>query len=303
MASSSSNEADILVVGGDSMIGAAIATAAGALGLRVIATTRRSTPGMAQLDLADPKKWDWLEGVRARTAVLAAAVARLDACHLDPEASSRVNVTGTVELGRRLAARGTHLIHLSTNQVFSGETPSPAEDAPLSPANVYGRQKADAEAGLLSLGPTATVLRLTKVIHPGMALFQGWADALAEGRMVRPARDMALAPVTVDLVVQAVLALAKLGWAAPERTAGIFHLSAADEISYADAALVVARRLGADPALVRPVDSVAAGYVREQPPRHTIMACGRLRSVTGIAPPGAAAALAACLPVMTGSAA
>jgi dTDP-4-dehydrorhamnose reductase len=298
------SDVDILVVGGDGMIGSAIATAARAQGLRVLTTSRR--PGITGddgrlLDLADPGGWGWLAGVRARTAVLSAAVARLDACHLDPAGSARVNVTGAVELGHRLVAAGTHVIHLSSNQVFSGDTPAPAEDAPVSPPNVYGQQKAAAERGLLALAPPdgtpgATILRLTKVIYPGMPLIRGWLDALARGQEVRPARDMALAAVTVELVARTVLGLARLGRETPDRAGGIFHLSAADEVSYAEAAAFVARHAGADPGLVRAVDAVAAGYLREQPPRHTLMAGDRLRLMTGITPPGVRDALAACLP-------
>ncbi|MDE1145425.1 MAG: sugar nucleotide-binding protein [Azospirillaceae bacterium] len=304
MASSFSSEADLLVVGGDSMIGTAAAKAARARGLRVVVTTRRpgmDTPQTLPLDLADPGGWGWVADLRVATVFLCAAVARLDACHIDPEGSARVNVTGTVELARRLMAQGAHVIHLSSNQVFKGDAPSPAEDAPVSPANTYGAQKAEAERSLLALvpppgRPAATILRLTKVIHPGMPLFTGWIDQLAAGRVVRPARDMALAPVTVDLVVEAMLALADRGREDPAAVPGIFHLSATDEISYAEAAAFVARRQGADAGLMQAVDSVAAGYLREQPPRHTIMATGRLRRLTGIMPPGAEAALSACLP-------
>jgi dTDP-4-dehydrorhamnose reductase len=297
-------DVDLLVVGGDSLIGGVLAAMARAQGLRVLTTTRR--PGVTgddvpPLDLANPADWGWLSGVRAHTAVLCAAVARLDACHLDPEGTARINVTGAVELGRRLMAAGTHVIHLSSNQVFGGDNPAPVEDTAVSPANVYGQQKAAAERGLLALAPPlgtsgATILRLTKVIHPGMALIQGWLDALAQGREIRPARDMALAAVTVDLVAETVLALAHLGRSAPDQASRIFHLSAADEVSYAEAAAFVARRVGADPALIQPVEAVAAGYLREQPPRHTIMAGDHLRAATGITPPGVHEALAACLP-------
>ena len=45
-------------------------------------------------------------------------------------ASTRqVNVANTIELMRRLADRGTHLVFLSSSQVFDGETANPTEEA------------------------------------------------------------------------------------------------------------------------------------------------------------------------------
>ena len=64
---------------------------------------------------------------------------------IDPKTNHVVN---TIDLMRRLADRGTHLVFLSSSQVFDGETPAPTEDAATAPKNEYGAQKLAVEQAM-----------------------------------------------------------------------------------------------------------------------------------------------------------
>lgn len=301
MDSSSSNDAASpagvsLVIGGDSMIGRALTTALDADGEAVFATTRRrDTIGgrrlYADLDSAD---WDTALSRPFATAYLCAAMARLDACHADPERAMRVNARHMAMLAEALATRGCYSVFLSTNQVFAGTKPAPPPDEPVAPTTAYGRSKAAAERGILALASNSQavapgVLRLSKVVEPGMALFASWIERLHRGEDVLAARDMTMAPLPVALVVEALRAMAA------RRTTGIVQLAATREISYVDAALHIAGRIGAPAALVRPVDSVSAGFLKEQPPPHTLLDGRRAFHELGIAPAEPFAALDACI--------
>lgn len=289
-------EADILIVGGDSLIGGHAARRLAGTGLTVHATTRRTdgalrSPDRPFVDLA-AEEWAALDGARYRTAVLCAAVARLADCRRDPAGAAAVNVTGTVALARRLAEQGTRVLFLSTNQIFDGTTAPQRADALPNPVTEYGRQKAAAEAGILAL-PGAAVLRLTKIVHPGMALFDGWAADLRAGRPVSPFGDFRFAPVAVELVAETILRLSHLESA---EMAGIWQLSAPADITYADAARHIAERLGCDPALVRPVFGSAADALGgDLPPPFSALDGSRVRDRLGLTPPDAATAVAACL--------
>lgn len=298
MASSSSTEAspteiDALVVGGDGMLGARTAGRLAAAGLSVHATTRRqetATPDRPFIDLA-AGRWESLAPAHYRTAILCAAAARLADCRNDPEGTAAVNVTGTVALARWLAERGTRVLFLSTNQVFDGRLPEPRPaEAPYSPITEYGRQKAAAEEGILPLRGAA-VLRLTKVVHPGMPLFDGWAAELRAGRPIEPFGDFHFAPVSADLVTEVLLRLC--AHSVPE---GIWQLSAPADVTYADAARQIAARLGCDPALVRPVHGVAHKVMGgDRPPAWSALDCSRLRRDLGIEPPPALQTVADCV--------
>jgi dTDP-4-dehydrorhamnose reductase len=276
----------ILIVGGDSEIATATAAHLRASGYDVAATTRRRDRVAADrpfLDLAQPVE-DWVipDGVGA--ACLCAAIARLNDCARDPEGSARVNVTGTVALADKLLARGIPVLFLSTDKVFDGTRPHvPAETAPY-PVSEYGRQKAAAEAVFgvrMGQGAPVAILRLAKIVSPGMDLLRQWIASLRAGKAIRAFDDMMMAPTPVALVAAAIERLLA------EPTAGIFQLTGPRDVAYSEIALRLARRIGADPALVEAVSAYSAGLPPGSTARHTTLDSSALRERYAIAVPDA----------------
>ena len=232
-----------LVVGGDSLVGSAIQAHCRGLGLPVEVSSRR--PGAGQgpdaffLDLGDP---DFTPLARRQYAVafICAAVTSMQACQAEPGRTRQINVVNTIELMRRLADRGTHLVFLSSSQVFDGERSAPGEDAATGPKNEYGRQKLAVEEAISREAMPAAILRPTKILadHP-VGVFKGWFEALTSGRPVHAATNLALSPVMVGDVATAAERLAA------GRHCGIWHLGSSDDIVYWDAARLMAemRRL------------------------------------------------------------
>lgn len=295
-----------LVVGGDSMIGRALITALRADGDVVFATTRRRDAVNEQRLFVDLEAGVWTDLLnrRFKTAYFCAAMARLDACHADPARAMRVNAEQPAALAAALAARGCYVIYLSTNQVFDGAAPCPAHDAPVNPTSVYGRSKAAGEHRVLTIGADAAalsqlsaqptvvspgVLRLSKVVEPGMALLANWAERLRLGGAIQAAEDMTLAPLPVSQVVAALRSMAL------RRSVGVLQLAAGGEITYVDAARHVARRVGVPLDRVEPVAAVAAGFLKEQPPRHTLLNGDRILNELSIHPIDPFDALDTCL--------
>ncbi len=268
---------DILVVGGDGTIGSALVRRLTGRGARVLATGRR--PGAAlSLDLGAPEEtWPALPP-GLRTAFVCAAVARQDQCRRDPEGSRRVNVTGTLALVRRLRAMGTAVVWLSTNQVFEGFAPHIPADAPRSPRQTYGRQKAEAEEALLGLGDGVCVVRLSKVVTSDMPLVRGWLERIRAGRTIRPFHDMTIAPVAIDRLVDA---LDRIGARAPS---GVVQYTGPQDLSYAEAARLVADAIGVPDAPMEPMSWRDAGLDLEWVPPYTSLDVARLVEEFGIRP-------------------
>jgi dTDP-4-dehydrorhamnose reductase len=81
-----------------------------------------------------------------------AAYTDVDGCALNPEQAYRVNALGTQNVALACREVGAALVHISTNEVFSGENPQGYEEwMPLSPRNPYGISKAAAEHHVCSL--------------------------------------------------------------------------------------------------------------------------------------------------------
>lgn len=276
----------ILLVGGDSEIAAATATHLHTRGHDVVATTRRPDRVAADrpfLDLSQPVD-DWPIPDDVGAVCLCAAVARLNDCARDPEGSRRINVAGTITLARQLLARGIPVLFLSTDKVFDGERAHVPANAPPCPVSEYGRQKAAAEAALgemMQAGAAAAVLRLAKIVMPGMELLRQWIAELNAGRRVRAFHDMMMAPTPVALVAAAIERLL----AVP--TSGVFQLTGPRDVDYGAVALYLAKRIDVDPGLVETVSAYSAGLPAGSTARNTTLDSSALAERFGIVVPDA----------------
>ena len=281
-----------LVVGGDGLIGRALARRLEGEGRTVLATTRRHGCAAARrphLELAqDPSAWTPPQPVSV--AFLLAAAANQLSCCADPAASRRINVDHTVALARRLVSLGAFVVFTSTNLVFDGEEARYQTCAAPHPTSEYGRQKAEAEQALLALGPRVAIVRLTKVLAAEMPLIGRWVESLKAGQPVEAFTDLICAPMPVDFVAEA---LARIG---AQARGGLFHLSGADEVSYADLARSLARRLGVDGALVRPTTSAAAGVTLQSLPKHSSLDAQDVAESFSLPPPHLDAVIESCVP-------
>jgi dTDP-4-dehydrorhamnose reductase len=236
---------DALVVGGDGLVGRELVLALRASGHAVRATSRRPGAAALALDLADPDVTA-LGRERFACAFVCAGITSMQQCESAPAAAHRVNVENTLKVMRALAQAGTFLVFLSSGQVFDGEVPRPDESALRRPKNLYGRHKLEVEEAIAREGLPAAVLRVTKILATvPVGMFRSWHDELRVGRPAVAATNMTIAPVSAQDVAQAAM---RLGF---ERHAGPWHLSSADELTYAQAALRMAEICGLPPALVR----------------------------------------------------
>jgi dTDP-4-dehydrorhamnose reductase len=283
-----------LIVGGDSEIAGAVATRLRARGYRVAATTRRAERVAAVrpfLDLARPLD-DWPIPEDTTAACLCAAMARLGDCADDPEGSTSVNVTGIVAAADRLLAHGVAVLFLSTDKVFDGSRAQVPADWPTCPVSEYGRQKAAAEAALIERmrrGAAVAILRLAKIVSPGMPLLRQWLADLTAGKQVRAFDDMMIAPTPAALVAEAVERLLA------ERAAGIFQLTGPRDVAYSDVALHLARKIGADPRLVEKVSAYSAGLPAGSTAAHTTLDSSALGERFGLLVPDAWAVIDALI--------
>ena len=193
-------------------------------------------------------------------AVICAAITDMGTCERNPEKTQAVNVSGTIELIKKLSSMNTYILLLSTNQVFDGNEPNRKPDAPRGPINEYGRQKAKVESFIESVSNTS-ILRLTKVIYSGLELLTKWKQALSNGKVIHAFTDMSLSPVYIDQVVK------KIDKLVHEQASGIFQLSGERDISYYDFARRFADEKGYSPELVR--KDTWKGKLDFTPPKYT----------------------------------
>ena len=233
-------EGAYLVVGSDGLIGAALKRKLLAGGRTVLGTTRQPElieKNILQLDLAGNMD-EWTVPAGISSAFLCAAVTTLKQCEADPVGSGLINVRNMARLAEKLAKSGAFVVFLSTSAVFDGSLAFAASDAPLLPTTEYGRQKVEVERLLLALGEHTAIVRPTKVVAPGMPLLVQWRAALERGEPIRPFSDLLMSPIPLDFAVEALIRIAD------SRRSGIYQLSGAADVSYAEFAAAWMKRLG-----------------------------------------------------------
>jgi dTDP-4-dehydrorhamnose reductase len=186
-------------------------------------------------------------------AFISAAAVPMDRCRQDPIGTALVNVTGTANLVREMVPRGTFVVAMSSNRVFSGRFPR-VESANLpDPVTEYGRQKVRMESEVLKFGDRVAVVRLTKVIDPAFPLFQRWKDELVGGAPIHPFIGMSTAPVSLETAVRFLSLIGET------RRPGIAQISGDVDLQYVDVGRHVARRLGFGADRVQPIEPTDGG--------------------------------------------
>lgn len=271
-----------LVVGADGLIGRTLVEYLENRGESVLGTTRRPdtvSDSRIYLDLTKDIA-QWQVPRQSTVTYLCGAVTSLQSCREAPAQSSVINVQNTVALAKTLAKNKIFVVFLSSSLVFDGSVPFQKAEAKINPKTEYGRQKAEAEKQLLALGDTVAVVRLTKVVAPDMPLFADWMRKLKKNEIINPFSDMVLSPVSVDSVVDILYHVGK------KRLAGIIQISGEKDVTYKEVAQHIAKSMGANPVLVKPIKSYESGLNFEAVPLNTTLDTSRLRNELGIELPG-----------------
>jgi GDP-4-dehydro-6-deoxy-D-mannose reductase len=289
-----SEERTLLLLGAGGFIGAHLAAAATAAGLRVVAATRAGTVAAPPCNLLDPAAVAaCVERVRPELIVNAAGDPSVARSWEHPDEAHALNAGGVRNLLEAVAhwAPGTHLICLSSAAVYGqpGEEEMPlGEDAPPAPVSPYGEAKLAMEAFCREAERSGeariAVVRAFNLIGPGQPPFNA-ASSLA--------RQIAEAELAGEAVVELLLgnpeaardlidvrdaarALVGLSIAA---VTGTFNLCSGRAHTVAELAAALAPMTAlevetrTDPALARPSD-----------PPLLLGDPGRLREATGFVP-------------------
>ncbi len=234
-----------LVTGGSGLLGRQVVLALAARGWRVEAPTH-SACDLAQADAVS----ELLERVHPDLIVNCAAIRSPDVCERGEASTVALNVA----LPQRLAAWGVPLIHLSTDYVFDGRNAPYETDAPRSPLNAYGRQKAVAEEAIEAY-EHVVVLRVPILFGPTAdwrtsAVTVLAANLLAAKGACVPMDDLAVRypTFTSDVAEQ----IARLAPEVGRSLRGIFHYSGEEAMTKHLMALTIAPLIGCDAAQCLP---------------------------------------------------
>lgn len=215
----------LLVTGATGMLGRAFARACEQRGLCHRLLARR------ELDIADPTSVRTaIEDLRPWAVINAAGYSRPDDAEREPERCRRENTLGAEVLAAACAAQGLPLLTFSSELVFDGAQDRPyVESDPVAPLSIYGRSKAEAERRVLSLWPSALIVRAGALFGPFSEerLLVLALRALADQRRCLVPSDMVFSPTYVPDLVHASLDLLLDG------ETGVWHLANRGAVTWA----------------------------------------------------------------------
>ena len=260
----------IMIFGGSGFVGGNIAKIAKARGWHVCVADSLYRPGIEDADwkIVDITERDAvdkaIEEVRPDAVVTGAAVADIDKAEQEKDLAWKVNVEGAQVLAESCAGRGIKYVFFSSDAVFDGQGSLYAEEDKPNPVNYYGYTKAEAEKAVLEAYPQAVVVRISLVlgfpVTGGNSFCVALESKLKAGQEILCPTDEIRTPVDVITLSECVLELAESDFS------GILHIGATGSINRYELTRKLARRMGFDESLVRPLATQQAGAGRA--PRH-----------------------------------
>lgn len=271
--------------------------------------------GRAELDLSDTASIaPCIERHQPALVVNAAAYTAVDRAQTEPDLAMRVNADAPGEIAAACARMGAALVHFSTDYVFDGTKPGRwTEDDPCGPLNVYGASKLEGERAVAATGAAAVVLRTSWVFGEHGGNFARTMLRLATERdTLRVVADQRGVPTWTARLAEAVALMADT---APEadapgvaawfaRRAGVYHAAPAGATTWHGYARHVIATAMEEPAFaarlrVRPeaIEAIptAAFPTPAARPANSLLDCGKLERVFGIAWPQWQEDVAACV--------
>ncbi len=183
-----------------------------------------------ELDIADRRALDRVFAELDPDVVFnCAAFHNLDECERNPASAFGINV----EAVRDLAARGSKLVHVSTNYVFDGRREAPyAENDVPAPRSIYAISKLAGEHAALAYGTDTLVVRaaglygLSGSASKGGNFIQRMLARAREQGSLRVVADQRLQPTFTADLAEAIVAAVRGG------ASGVVHLTAEGSCSW-----------------------------------------------------------------------
>jgi dTDP-4-dehydrorhamnose reductase len=194
--------------------------------------------GRPDLDLLDEASIAAsIEAVRPDLIVNAAAYTAVDQAEGDEAAAFALNADGAGRLATAAARHGVPIIHLSTDYVFDGSKEGAYNERdPVAPLGAYGRSKLAGEQAVASANPDHIILRTAWVYSPYGRNFVKTMLRAAEIReelsVVNDQRGNPTSAMDLAAGILAIAAHRLRGSGASD--AGIYHMTASDEATWAD---------------------------------------------------------------------
>lgn len=198
--------------------------------------------GRADLPSQDPQALrETLAHHRPDIVINAAAFSAVDLAEQQPYAAAALNTALPMLLAAYCQESRIPFIHVSSDYVFDGGKGAPyLESDPLLPINAYGRSKAAADEGVMTIMPAAAIVRTSWVFGLAGASFpQKIIAAGRKNQAVKVVNDQIGRPTFAGDLAQVVLQVAARALARHPDGSGVVNFANSGIASWHDVARIV----------------------------------------------------------------
>lgn len=203
-----------------------------------------------QMDLSKAENFRKLEGVNPNFIIHCAALTNVDYCEKHPEEAHQTNAMMSALIAQKAKQIGAYLIHISTDSVFDGTRGNYSEKDIPNPANVYAKTKLEAEQNILSVLPTACIVRT--VIYgwnyqDKFSLAEWMINGLKDKKKLTAFEDVKFSPILVNDLAEILFMLEE------KKYPGIIHIASRESCSKFAFSLLLAEIFDLEKNLIKPI--------------------------------------------------
>jgi dTDP-4-dehydrorhamnose reductase len=169
-----------------------------------------------------------------------AALTDVDGAEKNPDAAQFLNVHATENLVKSLKGSQTKFVHISTDQLYDGKKQFYKETDELSPINIYGKTKAQAEEVVRKHLSNHLILRTNfygRGTKERMSFYDWCQKVVIQQEIAYFYSNVFYSPIFIDDLIQSAMNLLTFS--------GTFNLVGNERISKAEFGLKVAKSIGA----------------------------------------------------------
>ena len=178
------------------------------------------------------------------------AITDLEFCEKNKSLASNVNTLGAKRLAQACNIHGSHMIHISTEYIFDGNTGPYQENDVPKPISYYGQTKLESEKVVLKENQNFCVARAS--------LLYGWSQnkqnlatmiisELRNNRQVKLIDDQQVSPSYADNVAEMMLELAQM------KISGIFNVANSSTVTRYDFGILLSEVFGLNKSLIKSI--------------------------------------------------
>jgi len=261
----------ILLTGATGLLGYNLLRLLLETGYEIIATYHNSTLddflndiAWVRVDLEDQEKiMQAVREVAPDVIMHAAAYTDVDGCEVNREKAYRINYLATSAIARIAGKVKAFVVYVSTDYVFDGEKGMYKENDLPNPVNYYGFTKLLGEVAISSILPETSLIVRTSGLYGysptgkknfGIISF----EKLLRGEEVYAFYDQILSPTYAYALAMELIKIVE------KKITGIIHL-AGERLSRYEFARTLAKVLGADEALIKPISVNDVKLIAKRP--------------------------------------